>query len=361
MASFFSKTPTTKTVVKPDPAVAKMLQGILQDARGIDDFKFISHDAATMNPAERQQVQNYAQSGNLRAIGGALSPRLMQGIEQATQLNKTYENAATNNITANDVLKNSQALRNGVYQAVQNTAASAGNVTGRLGSAASRAAARRGTQQMQARNALDPSFNQRAINMGVQNQGNTLDVANMQAGIAGKNQQLGLQGVSAQNQATQNQLAAGNLLQNYDNALFYNQQQNQQGANDFAFNKLNNKMSILGSVSPMAGYTMKQTGAAAPSVGQQILGAGIAGAGAYLQNKAVQDYKTPMANMNQEQTNQAYNSALDFGGVDTPSNYQGNMAAVNNAARNINNNNANSGFWSNAWTGAKGALSSMVG
>lgn len=356
---FFGSTQTTKTTVRPSKEVEGMLKGIIQQARGIDDFNFISHQTATMTPEERQTVTNLAQSGNLRAIGGALSPRLMQGLEQATELNKTYENAANNNISVDDVLKNSQVLRNGIYQSVQNTAALAGGVTNRLGSAASRAAARRGTQQMQARNALNPSFNQRAIDMATQNQRNTLDVAGMQRDIASTNRNLGMQGVAANQQATANQLQAGNLLQSYDNALLYNQQQNQQGVNDFVWNKINNKQSILSGVSPMAGYTIKQTGAAAPSIGQQLLGAGIAGAGAYLQQKSIQDYKTPMANMNQDQTNQAYTTGLDLGGVDTADNWQANMNSVNNAARNINNNSANNG-WGSAWTGIKGALTSMV-
>lgn len=359
--SFFAKATTTKTTVRPSKEVEGMLKGIIEKARGIDDFNFISHEAATMTPEQRQEVQNYAQSGNLRAIGGALSPRLMEGLQQATDLNAAYENAASNDITVDDVLKNSNALRNGIYQGVQATAASAGNVAGRLGSAASRAAARRGTQQMQARNALDPSLTNRAIDMATQNQRNTLDVADMQRGIADTNRNLGFQGVAANQQATANQLEAGNFMQNYDNALFYNQQQNQQGANDFVWNKIAQKQNILSNVSPMAGYTIKQKGAAAPSVGQQLAGAGIAAGGAYLLNQARQDYKTPLANMNQEQTNQAYQNGLDLGGVDTADNWQDNMNSVNNAARTINNNNANSDWGNSAWTGVKGALTSMVG
>ncbi|MCK7383349.1 hypothetical protein [Enterobacter cloacae] len=357
MASFFGKASTKTTTVSPDPRVASMLKGILEDARGIDDFDFINHEAATMTPEERASIQDYAQSGNLQAIGGALSPRLMQGIEQATKLNDVYENAATDNITANDVLKNSNALRNGIYNTVQQTAQSAGNVAGRLGSGAARAAARRGTTQLNARNALDPSLTNRAIDMGINNQRNTLAVADMQGNIASRNQALGMTGINANDQATRNQLAAGNIMQGYQNALNLNNQANHQGANDFIWNKIAQKQNILGNVSGMAGYKVIEKGDAV-SQDRQLLGAGIAGLGiaskaGYLGNSA----STLQNNLDTGKV--SYDQLGDRSNqVDSIPAANGAPAIPIYAASNTNGSGFN---WGNAWTGVTGALSGMVG
>lgn len=357
MASFFGKASTTTTKVSPDPRVANMLKGILQDARGIDDFNFINHEAATMTPEQRASIQDYAQSGNLQAIGGALSPRLMQGIEQATKLNDVYENAATDNITAADVLKNSNTLRNGLYSTVQQTAQNAGGVASRLGSAAGRAAARRGTAQLNARNALDPSLTNRAIDMSVANQRNTLDVAGLQGNVASRNQALGYTGINASDQATRNQLAAGNIMQGYQNALNYNVQQNQQGANDFVWNKIAQKQNILGNVSGMAGYKMVEKGNGV-SQDRQLLGAGIAGLGiaskaGYLGNSA----STLQNNLDTGKV--SYDQLGDKSNiVDTIPAANGTPAIPIYGASKTNGSGIN---WGNAWSGVTGALSGMVG
>ena len=277
--SFFGGSKTTKTTVKPDPRVTSMLKDVLNRAKSIDDFNFIEHNAATMNQNERQAINELAASGNVRAVAGALAPRALQGINQATKLNEVYENAANNPITAQEVLDTSKALKGGLYSAVQQTAQSAGNVAGRLGSGAARAAARRGASQMQARNNLDPSFTNRAIENATGNRENTLDVAGLQGQVANANVNLGMQGIDLARQATMNQLTAGDIMQGYQNALFSNQQANEQGRNDFIWQKIANKQSILGNVSNMAGYTQVDKGDGV-SKGRQLLGAGVTALGA---------------------------------------------------------------------------------
>ncbi|MCX8289114.1 hypothetical protein [Enterobacter pseudoroggenkampii] len=342
--SFFGKAQTTTTRVSPDPRITQMLKGILEDANKIDDFDFIQHDVAEMTPEQRASFNTMAQSGNLRAIGGALSPRLMQGIEQATQLNKTYENAASNKISAQEVLNTSNQLRNGLYSAVQQTGQSANNVAGRLGSSSARSAQRRAATQMQAKSNLDPSLTNRAIDIATAGRQNTLDAARLQGDLAGQNMNLGMQGIEAQDQATRNQLQIGNLIQGYDNALNLNRQQNQQGQNDFIFSKLNNKASILQGVSNLAGYTIKETGAGV-SRDRQLLGAGMS----VLGNLGRQGY------LGNEQTSNAWNSYNNNGGQ---SGVAGPMPGGGNLSTQPQQTQSGFGnFLNNAWTGVKGALS----
>lgn len=351
MASFFGGSSKTTTTVRPSKQVESMLKGIINDARSIDDFKFIPHEAATMTPQQQNVINQYAQSGNLRAISGALAPHLTQGIEEATKLNDTYENAANNQINVNKVLQDSNAMRSGLYKGVQTTAASAGNVAGRLGSDAARAAARRGTSQMQAASAINPAFTDQAIKIAGQSQRNTLDVAEMQSDIAAKNRALGLQGVEAGNQAMINQLSGGDIMQGYQNSLFQNQQANQQGQNDFVWNKIVNKQSIMSAVSPMAGYTTTQVGSA-PSQGRQLLGAGIAGLGMYAK------YNMDKTSQLQKDLNSGKTS---FDQLADRTNQVDSIGGIPVYASKPQTPTTTSGFLSNAWTGAKGALAGMVG
>ncbi|EJY3122533.1 hypothetical protein OGA32_000115 [Salmonella enterica] len=348
MSSFFGGSPTTTTKVTPDIRVTNLLKDILNDARSIDSFDFIAHEAATLTPQEQEAINNAAGSGNARAIAGALSPRLQQGIEQATKLNQTYESVANNPITVDEVYRESDALKNGLYKTVQATAGTANNVAGRLDSAAARAAVRRGTNQQAAFNALDPRFKNMAIEQAAQNRKNTLDVAGMQSNLAGSNIQLGMQGIGAGQQATQNQLSAGNLQQAYQNTLFANQQANEQGNNNFIWQKIQNKQNILGNVSNLAGYTIKQKGAAASPL-QQTIGAGLAGAGMYLRNQQLN--RTEL----QRDLDSGAVKFEDLKGdkqVDT-------IAGVPVYNSKPQPSQTTGSFLDNAWTGVKGALSSF--
>ncbi|XGI80676.1 hypothetical protein ACED16_02590 [Enterobacter hormaechei] len=193
--------------------------------------------------------------------------------------------------------------------------------------------------------------------MGVNNQRNTLAVADLQGKIASTNQELGFTGINANDQATRNQLTAGNILQGYQNALNYNAQQNQQGANDFIWNKIAQKQNILGNVSGMAGYKMVQKGDAI-SQDRQLLGAGVAGLGiaskaGYLGNSA----STLQNNLDTGKV--SYDQLGDKSNVvDTIPAANGAPAIPIYGASKTNGSGFN---WGNAWSGVTGALSGMVG
>lgn len=274
----FGSAAKTKTTVKPAPQVEAILRDVVSRSNNIDQ-QFIEHQFAQMTPQQQQAVNTLAQSGNLRQAAGALSPRLTQGIQQITDINKNLQSVVNTPITVNQALQQSNALRGGTYQSVAGSAASAGGVANKFG-AAGRAAARRGASQQSARSALNPSFTNTAINALNANKQADLSTASLASNIAGNNQNLGMQGIQLNQQALQNQLNAGNFMQSYQNAMNTNNFQNANAKALFPWEKINNQLNVLNAVSPMAGYTQTSKGAATP-VGQQIASAGMAGLSIY--------------------------------------------------------------------------------
>ncbi|MFQ3396373.1 hypothetical protein P9477_23255 [Enterobacter mori] len=277
MGLFGSKA-TTTVKVKPSWQVDQILRDVVKRSNNIDQ-QFIEHQFAQLTPEQQNAINTVAQSGNLRTAAGALSPRLMQGVDQITDVNKQLQGVVNAPISANQALSEANVLRNGTYSKVTQSAANAGGVANKFG-AAGRVQARRNATSQAAQSALNPEFTNTAIsNLNRTAQGK-LDTASMAANIATGNQNLGMQGIQLNQQANQNQLNAGNFMQSYQNAMNTNNFQNANQKALFPWEKINNQLNVLNQVSPMAGYTQKGVTAATP-MGQQLAAAGVAGLSIY--------------------------------------------------------------------------------
>lgn len=277
MGLFGSKQQKTVTTVKPAPEVESILRRVVQQTENEDLGDYIASQFAKYTPEERAIIQQRADSGDLRMASGALSPRMMQGLNQMADVNKQLGDIANNGITANEILANKGTLQKGLYSNVQRTAQAGGNLPK---TDAARAAARRGGNQMQARAALDPSLTNQSIGLAQNKRQNQVDYTQMQSGIANSNVGLGMEGLDLGNQATQNQLQTGDFLQQYQNAMNNNEWQNANSAALWPWEKLNNKLAILDQVSPMAGSTTVTKGPGA-SRGAQLASAGLMGLSLY--------------------------------------------------------------------------------
>lgn len=280
---FGSKPQKTTTTSKPAPEVEALLKKIVSQTENEDLGEYIQHQFAEFTPDEKQSIQKLADSGQLRQASAALAPRMLQGLDQMASVNKQYGDLSNKGISADEILANKNTLQKGLYSRVQQNAATQGSsLASRLGgdSSAARAAARRGVSQQQAMNALNPNLTNASISLAQGQRSNKFDYANMRNNIAQGNIGLGQTGLDLGNQATQNQLAVGNMMQSYQNAKNQNTWQNQIGAAQFPFENTSRKLQVLDAVSPMAGYTTTNT-AAAPSTASQIGGLALQGLSLY--------------------------------------------------------------------------------
>lgn len=331
----FGGASSSKTTVRPDSRVEDLLRQIVQNAQNqqANDSGYTNRELAGLNDYQNSALQNMINSGVLNQVSDMYTGRTQQGLDQMNQLASQYQNMAGKGIGANDVNQFKSGLNNSAL--AQSTGKASANVS--LGNGSDSGSLRRAAAQGNKLNSANTNLS-RSISSGNTAIGNLMDNASFQRGmlgaqgaLAGQNVNLGQIGTNAQQQAINNRLQAGNIMQQQSNAENQNNWQNAIGQQQYGWNQLNNQLNVLNNVSPMAGYTIKSTGAA-PSVGQQILGAGVTGLGIAGRLGAF----TPNA---QEQN--AWNSYNSNGGQ---SGMAGPMIGGGSLAQ---QNPASSGWWNN--------------
>lgn len=280
MGGLFGSAQKTTITTKPAPQVEALLKKIVSQTENEDLGSYIAHQFANFSPEEQQQIQQLAQSGQLRQASAALSPAMLKGLDQMSAVNKQLGDVANNGITAEEVLQNKNALQGGLYQGVQRSAASAGNVAGRLGSATARSVARRGASQQQAAAAINPSLTNVGIDLAANKRANQLSMTGLQNNLAEGNVDLGLTGMDLGQRAISNQLSTGNFAQQVSNAMNMNNYQNANSAALFPWESVNSKLRTLDQISPMAGSKTVSKGST-PSLGTQIASTGLQGLAIY--------------------------------------------------------------------------------
>lgn len=280
----FGGSAKTTTTVAPSAGVDKLLQQIASMTNNMDVGSYINHQLAGFNGAQNNALDALSQNTALNQVSGMYGGRAGQGINQMNDINQMLQGVANNGVTGQNVndFKNnmlgSQLNQNAITQGTN-----AGGAVGSLGGgAAVRAANRANTGNIAA--LTNNSRGQQMQGLGAQtllgNNAAALGNANLQGAIAGQNIGLGQSAASLGQQAMKNQLAAGGLQQSQSQAQMDNDWQNSMGAQQFDWNQLNNKLNVLNTLSPMAGYTTTGMNSAAPK-GQQMLGAGMTGLGIY--------------------------------------------------------------------------------
>ena len=281
--SLFGKSASSKTTVAPSSQVDALLKQIVANAQNMqnNDPGFISQQLAGFNGNQQGALNNLAVSTTQKKLADMYTPRTQQGLDQLNSLAQQYQNIVNGGgVTAEGVNNFSKGLNNSAL--AQATSKAASNVS--LGNGSDSGSLRRAAAQGAALNGANTNLSRTISgkNMGVsalqQDQNFQRGLLGAQSGLAGQNLNLGAQGVQATQQAIQNQLMAGNLQQQQAQAQADINWQNAIGSQQYGWNQLNNQLNVLNSVSPMAGYTIKN---AAPGVntGQQLLGAGITGLG----------------------------------------------------------------------------------
>lgn len=345
--SLFGSASKTKTTVAPSSQVDALLKQIVANAQNMNsnDAGFISQQLAGLNPNQQAALSNLANSSTLNQLSGMYTPRTQQGLDQMNTLAQKYSALGNNSISADDVNNFSSGLNNSAL--AQSTGKAASNVS--LGNGSDSGSLRRASAQGAALNSANTNLS-RSIsgkNLGVNalqsNNSFQQGLLNAQTGLAGQNLNLGAQGTQAAQQAIQNQLTAGNLQQQQDQAQADLTWQNAIGSQQYGWNQLNNQLNVLNSVSPMAGYTITNKGAA-PNTTQQLLGAGVTGLGIAGRLGAF----TP-----NQQTQNAWNSYNGSGGQ---SGMAGPMIGGSNLANQNSQNNWLSTAGSNILGGVLGAF-----
>lgn len=280
--SLFGKPAKTKVTVAPDARVDAILRQIVQDAQamGRNDPGFIARQGAGFNQNQDAALRNLASSGVLNQIDQMYTPRTQQGLDQLNSLAQQYQSLAGNQIGAKDVNNFRDSLSNSAL--AQSTGKASANVS--LGNGSDSGSLRRAAAQGNALNSANTNLSRSAsgqalgINNLMANNAFQRGVLGAQTALAGQNIGFGAQGVQAANQAIQNQLTAGNLQQQQDQAMANLNWENAIGQRQHGWNQLNNQLNVLNSVSPMAGYTINNV-QPGQSTGQQLLGAGMTGLG----------------------------------------------------------------------------------
>lgn len=276
----------TKTTVKPDGRVDALLRKIAQQSKeNSDSQNFVNHDMAQMGNDYKGALSQLAASPELQQAAQALSTQTGAGLDNLASANKGYSGSANNKITASGVqdFKNKMTGAGSLSsQSVSQGTGAGGAISNLGGSAALRSSGRANTNNINAttQNSRGQQMQGMGTNTGLNNNAYTNSVAGLQSGLAGNQLALGAQGVGLGQQAIQNQLNAGNIQQQYDQAQNNNDWQNAQGSQMFDWNKVNNQLNVLNGISPMAGYTSTNS-TAAPSQGNQLFGAGLSALGTY--------------------------------------------------------------------------------
>lgn len=279
--SLFGSSAKSKVTVAPSSQVDALLRQIVSNAQGMNNGQFIGREMAGFNQNQSAALSGLANSDVQKQLAALYTPRTQQGLDQMNTLAQRYQSMANGGgVTSQAVNDYSKALNNSAL--AQATGKAASNVS--LGNGSDSGSLRRASAQGAALASANTNLS-RSIDgksMGINNLQNNeafqRGILGAQTGLAGQNLNLGAQGVQATQQAIQNQLLAGNLQQQQDQTQANLNWENAIGNQQFGWNQLNNQLNVLNSVSPMAGYTIKN---AQPGVsqGQQLLGAGVTGLG----------------------------------------------------------------------------------
>ncbi|AVZ45104.1 hypothetical protein PQC40_gp021 [Escherichia phage EP335] len=279
--SLFGSSAKSKVTVSPSSQVDALLRQIVSNAQGMNKGQFVGREMAGFNQNQSAALSGLANSDVQKQLAALYTPRTQQGLDQMNTLAQRYQSMANGGgVTGQAVNDYSKSLNNSAL--AQATGKAASNVS--LGNGSDSGSLRRASAQGAALASANTNLS-RSIdgkNMGINNLQNNeafqRGILGAQTGLAGQNLNLGAQGVQATQQAIQNQLLAGNLQQQQDQTQANLNWENAIGNQQFGWNQLNNQLNVLNSVSPMAGYTIKN---AQPGVsqGQQLLGAGMTGLG----------------------------------------------------------------------------------
>lgn len=279
--SLFGSSAKSKVTVAPSSQVDALLRQIVSDAQGMNNGQFIGREMAGFNQNQNAALSGLANSDVQKQLAALYTPRTQQGLDQMNTLAQRYQSMVNGGgVTGQAINDYSKALNNSAL--AQATGKAASNVS--LGNGSDSGSLRRAGAQGAALASANTNLSRSIAgkNMGINNLQNNeafqRGILGAQTGLAGQNLNLGAQGVQATQQAIQNQLLAGNLQQQQDQAQANLNWENAIGSQQFGWNQLNNQLNVLNSVSPMAGYTIKN---AQPGVsqGQQLLGAGMTGLG----------------------------------------------------------------------------------
>lgn len=280
----FGGASTTKTSVKPSDNVADLLKQIASMTNNMDVGSYINHDIAGLNSTQTDALNALTQNSALNKVAGMYGGLTQQGINQYGDANQLLQNIANNGVTGQQVNDfTSGMLGNALNKGAISQGTNAGNAAASLGGgAAVRAANKTNSANIAAltNNNRQQSLNNLGANVLQGNNTAQLGAANLLGNIANSNIGLGNQSAALSQTAMTNALNAGNQQQAQTQREYTNNWQNQMGAQQFDWNQLNNKLNVLNSISPMAGYT---TTGVTPGIsqGQQLLGAGISALGTY--------------------------------------------------------------------------------
>lgn len=359
----FGGSTKTKTEVKPSKQVSSILQDVATRSNNLaSNMKFTPYELAQMTPAQQGALAQLAASPELQQASALLSGQTQQGLDTLSRSSDLYRQLAGSGVGAQDVnsFRNSLTGADSLSSRATAQGTNAAGASRNLGnSAALRSANRFNTANTNA--LMQNQRGQQAAGIGAStllgNLGYGQNVAGLQANLGSDSLRLGAQGVQMGQQAIQNQLNAGNQQQQYNQLQNNVAWQNAMGQNMFDWNKINNQLNVLNTISPMAGYSATGT---TPNISkfQQLAGAGLTGIGVAGRLGAFSS-ANPFSGLSQGQVNQAYNTGLDLGGMDTPANYATNMQSVRNSASNMGggsgfmNTNLGQGL-SNAWGSLSG-------
>lgn len=283
MGLFGGATKTT-TTVKPSDNVADLLKQIASMTNNMDVGSYINHNVAGLNQTQNDALNALTNNSALNQVSGMYGGLTQQGINQYGDVNQMIQNAAGNGVTGQQVNDfTSGMLGNALNRNAISQGTSAGNAAASLGGgAAVRAANKTNSANIAAltNNNRQQSLNSLGANVLQGNNTAQLGAANLLGNIAQSNIGLGNQSAALSQNAMINALNAGNQQQAQTQREYTNDWQNALGSQQFDWNQLNNKLNVLNSISPMAGYT---TTGVSPgmSQGQQLLGAGLTALGTY--------------------------------------------------------------------------------
>lgn len=345
--SLFSKGGSTKTTVAPNANVEKILKDIVARS-GNMDTDFISKQLAQMNPTQIEALNRLADSGQINQVANTLMGRTQQGLDQMQNAASQYQGLIGNQTTGQDIQNTvNQLNRQGGLLSNVNAQGLNSSIKGTLGDDPSaRRAAQRTGASVGAFNTLNQknSLSNLALNNDAMRSRIAQSIIGAGNNIGGTNAALGQQGLQLNSLATQNLLNVGNQYQAQSNQQNMYDWQNANGAQQNAWDQLNNRLNVANSINGMVGYSTKSS-APGLSTGQQLLGAGVTGLGIAGQLGAFNS-AGPFSGLNQSQVNNAYNTGLQssggFAGVDTADTYQNNMNSVYNAAQ---QQGGGQGFW----------------
>lgn len=282
--SLFGGATTTTTSVKPSDNVSDLLKQIASMTNNMDVGDYINHNVAGLNQTQNNALSSLTNNTALNQVANMYGGLTQQGINQYGDTNSLLQNIANNGVTGQQVNDfTSGMLGSALNKGAISQGTNAGNAAASLGNgAAVRAANKTNSSNIAAltNNNRQQSLNSLGANVLQGNNTAQLGAANLLGNIANANVNLGNQSAGLTQTAMTNALNAGTQQQQQQQKEYTNDWQNAMGSQQFDWNQLNNKLNVLNSISPMAGYT---TTGVSPgmSTGQQLLGAGLSALGTY--------------------------------------------------------------------------------